>query len=91
MRQLDKVNQQARQGEARDGQGDSETAGPDADPLGRSTARSRSSAGSNGKFLQLDEQLRRSKEILEEIRRRSGERNRPQLELDYLDRLLDRF
>ena len=90
MRQLDKANQQARQGQARDGQGDSETAGPDADPLGRSTAES-GSLDSNGKFLQSDEQLRRSKEILEEIRRRSGERNRPQLELDYLDRLLDRF
>ena len=92
MRQLDKANQQARQGQARDGQGDSETAGPDADadPLGRSTARN-GSPDSKGKFLQSDEQLRRSKEILEEIRRRSGERNRPQLELDYLDRLLDRF
>ena len=90
MRQLENANQQARQGQPRDGQGDSETAGPDADPLGRSTGKSRS-PDSNGKFLQSDEQLRRSKEILEEIRRRSGERDRPQLELDYLDRLLDRF
>jgi len=90
MRQLDRANQQARQGQPRDGQGDSETAGPDADPLGRSTAR-KGTPDSKGKFLQSDEQLRRSKEILEEIRRRSGERNRPQLELDYLDRLLDRF
>ncbi|MEX2311597.1 MAG: DUF4175 family protein, partial [Rhodospirillales bacterium] len=36
-------------------------------------------------------ELRRAREILDELRRRSGERDRPQLELDYIDRLLDVF
>jgi len=38
-----------------------------------------------------EEALKRARELLDEIRRRSGERTRPQLELDYLRRLLDRF
>ena len=33
----------------------------------------------------------RARELLDEIRRRAGEQARPQLELDYLRRLLDRF
>ena len=36
-------------------------------------------------------ELQRSREILEELYRRSGERRRPQAERDYLDRLLRRF
>lgn len=91
MQKLNEANQQAGGGQRREGQDNGETAGPDGqDPLGRSTAR-RGAAQSNKTLLQSDEQLRRSKEILDEIRRRSGERNRPKLELDYLDRLLDRF
>ncbi|MBL4751813.1 MAG: TIGR02302 family protein [Amylibacter sp.] len=91
MQRLNEANQQAGGGQNREGQKNGETAGPNRqDPLGRSTAR-RGAAQSNQKLLQSDEQLRRSKEILKEIRRRSGERSRPQLELDYLDRLLDRF
>ncbi len=91
MRQLNEANRQASRGQNRDGLQDSETAGPNAqDPLGRSTSKA-GALQTNEKLLQSGDQLRRSKEILEEIRRRSGERSRPQLELDYLDRLLDRF
>ena len=36
-------------------------------------------------------ELRRSREIIDELRRRSGDKNRPKLELDYIDRLLDVF
>jgi hypothetical protein len=36
-------------------------------------------------------ELRRSREILDELRRRSGDRQRPALELDYIDRLLHQF
>ncbi len=36
-------------------------------------------------------ELRRAREILDELRRRSGDRNRPPVELDYIDRLLDIF
>ena len=35
--------------------------------------------------------LKRTREILDELRRRSGERFRPRIELDYIDRLLDWF
>lgn len=92
MRRLNEARQEAGQGQRQsEGDRNNETAGPDAqDPLGRSTNK-RGFAQTNERFLRSDEQLRRSKEILEEIRRRSGERTRPQLELDYLDRLLDRF
>ncbi|MBE9477266.1 MAG: DUF4175 family protein, partial [Proteobacteria bacterium] len=87
MRQLNEANQQANRSQ----NSDSETAKPDGqDPLGRTTGNSRATQ-SDKQMLRTGDQLRRSKEILEEIRRRSGERSRPQLELDYLDRLLDRF
>jgi uncharacterized protein (TIGR02302 family) len=33
----------------------------------------------------------RARELLEELRRRSGERTRPELELDYFERLLEQF
>lgn len=36
-------------------------------------------------------EIRRAREILDELRRRSGDRSRPQIELDYIDRLLDIF
>jgi hypothetical protein len=33
----------------------------------------------------------RARQILDELRRRAGQRLRPQMELDYINRLLDRF
>jgi hypothetical protein len=33
----------------------------------------------------------RARDILEELRRRAAEAGRPQEELDYIERLLDRF
>jgi hypothetical protein len=35
--------------------------------------------------------LQKSREILDELRRRAGERARPMIELDYIERLLRRF
>ena len=35
--------------------------------------------------------LQKSRQILDELRRRAGERSRPSIELDYIDRLLKRF
>lgn len=91
MRQLNEANQQDARGQSREGQQNSETVGPDGqDPLGRSTKNPRN-AQTNKRLLQSSEQLQRSKDILKEIRRRTGERERPQQELDYLERLLDRF
>jgi hypothetical protein len=35
--------------------------------------------------------MQKAREILDELRHRAGERDRPQIELDYIDRLLQRF
>lgn len=35
--------------------------------------------------------LKRAREIVDELRRRAGERSRPEIELDYIERLLRRF
>lgn len=60
------------------------------DPLGRdSTARGQ--VGTDQDMLQGDDIQRRARDILDEIRRRSAELGRPDAELDYLRRLLDRF
>ncbi len=60
------------------------------DPLGREQGLDGQSATDEsmlgGEFAQ-----RRSRELLDEIRRRSGERERPEIERDYLERLLDQF
>ncbi|MGH7063621.1 MAG: TIGR02302 family protein, partial [Stellaceae bacterium] len=62
----------------------------DRDPLGRPLA-------NGGNYDESDVQipnasaLQRSREILDELRRRAGERSRPELERDYIDRLLKQF
>jgi hypothetical protein len=60
------------------------------DPLGRNPP---SVGPSDSNDVRIPEQsdLQRAREILDELRRRAGEFNRPQLELDYIDRLLRRF
>ncbi|PWE16351.1 hypothetical protein DDZ18_13080 [Marinicauda salina] len=69
--------------EARGQQGqDGET-----DPLGRSG----SGAMGGGVDLPSESERQRARSILEELRRRAAEQNRPQDELDYIDRLLERF
>ncbi len=60
------------------------------DPLGRE-AGSQGEIGTDEQLLQGDDVYRRARELLDEIRRRSGDRTRPEGELDYLRRLLDRF
>jgi uncharacterized protein (TIGR02302 family) len=60
------------------------------DPLGRPMS-------NNGTYDQGDVKipdlspLQRAREILDELRRRAGERFRPEIELDYIERLLKRF
>ena len=62
----------------------------DRDPLGRERS-------GNGTYDQGDVKIpdqsdvQKSREILDELRRRSGERSRPEIERDYIDRLLKRF
>ncbi|QMU59534.1 MAG: TIGR02302 family protein [Boseongicola sp.] len=60
------------------------------DPLGRE-AGEYGRIGTDEQLLQGDDVYRRARELLDEIRRRSGEQERPSEELDYLKRLLDRF
>jgi uncharacterized protein (TIGR02302 family) len=60
------------------------------DPLGRPLS-------NNGTYDQGDVKipdqntLQKAREILDELRRRAGERFRPEIELDYIERLLKRF
>lgn len=47
--------------------------------------------GTHRHGLPTESDLLRSRRIFDELRRRSGERSRPPMELDYIDRLLKRF
>jgi uncharacterized protein (TIGR02302 family) len=70
------------QGQARPGGG--------SDPLGRPQRTRGPDAGDDVRVPdEIDRQ--RARRILEELRRRFGERTRPEQELDYLDRLLEPF
>jgi uncharacterized protein (TIGR02302 family) len=62
------------------------------DPLGRET-QGPNTGQINREGVQIPDEmeLRRTREIVDELRRRRGERQRPPLELDYLDRLLEQF
>lgn len=60
------------------------------DPLGRQLGQS-GQFGTDENLLQGEDVYRRAEEILDELRRRSSERDRPEVELDYLRRLLERF
>jgi uncharacterized protein (TIGR02302 family) len=61
----------------------------DQDPLGRPVG----AQWDYGESVKVPEDmdLQESREILDELRRRSGQRSRPKPELDYLDRLMKRF
>ncbi len=60
------------------------------DPLGRQQGRSGFEA-LEGVRIPEEMELRRAREILDELRRRRGEQARPPVELDYIDRLLKQF
>lgn len=78
--------QQGQQGEAF-GQNNSQG---QRDPLGRDNA-ANGRIGTDDSLLQGEDVYRRAQELLDEIRRRSSDTARPDVELDYLKRLLDRF
>ena len=79
------------QGGGQQGQVDGETTAESGrDPLGRPIG-SRGSVGSNENLVPDADSAGRARALLDEIRRRSGDQFRPQLELDYLRRLLDWF
>ncbi|MEO8240785.1 MAG: DUF4175 domain-containing protein [bacterium] len=60
------------------------------DPLGRETGQS-TQMGTDRSLLQGNDVYRRAQDLLDEIRKRSGEQSRPQDERSYLKRLLDLF
>lgn len=60
------------------------------DPLGRDPGGT-GTAGTPENMLQGEDVYRRAREILDELRRRSGEQQRPESERGYLRRLLDSF
>ncbi|WP_422025579.1 TIGR02302 family protein [Roseovarius sp.] len=76
---------QGAQGQARGQFGDQQN-----DPLGRAPGQG-SQVGTQDNLLQGEDVYRRARELLDEIRRRSGEGERPDVELEYLKRLLERF
>ncbi len=64
------------------------------DPFGRRNSNENGQgASAEDADVQLPDRMEilRAREILEELRKRSGERSRPKIELDYIDRLLDIF
>jgi hypothetical protein len=79
------LGQQPGQGQGQGQNGQANQGGTD--PLGRAT-RGRSSGG-----VQIPDisALQRARTIQHELRRRAGDRARPPVERDYLERLLERF
>ncbi|WP_270936261.1 DUF4175 family protein, partial [Falsiroseomonas oryzae] len=75
-----------------EGQDQAQDQGPGRDPLGRRT-REAPGAQDNGSDTRVPDEaeLLRTRRLQEELRRRGAERERPQDELDYIDRLLRRF
>jgi uncharacterized protein (TIGR02302 family) len=62
----------------------------DEDPFGRPSATNGPLDGDSVKVPDASA-MKRARELMDEIRRRAGDRTRPTGELDYLNRLLDRF
>lgn len=93
MRQLGEAlaDQQRQPGDAQPGQefGQADPRGQ-RDPLGREPGDS-ARIGSDRNMLQGQDVYRRAQDLLDEIRRRSGDLGRSQGERDYLRRLLDMF
>ena len=90
MRSLGEAMAQQQEGQPGQGMEGADMRGQNRDPLGRN-AGSNGNIGTDEGLLQGEDVYRRARELLDEIRRRSGEGERPEIELDYLKRLLDRF
>jgi uncharacterized protein (TIGR02302 family) len=63
----------------------------DRDPLGRSDGNYGDAIDSGSDKVPLELDRQRSREILDELRRRAGDQLRPKEELDYIDRLLKTY
>ena len=83
--------QQQQQGQGQQGeQVGQSTPNDQRDPLGRDGGNN-GPLGTQENLLQGEDVYRRARDLLDEIRRRAAEQERPEVELDYLRRLLDRF
>lgn len=88
----EELQQQAQQNQGDAGQqSGGNRAGGDRDPLGRLPNGNDMGDGPRRSMLGEGDLFKRAQELFDEIRRRSGDQNRPAEELDYLRRLLDRF
>jgi len=83
----DQSGEEPGQGQA---QGDMAPSQPMQDPLGRAAGNA-GSLGTEEDFERREEAFRRARDLMDELRRRSAEQERPDVELEYLRRLLDRF
>jgi hypothetical protein len=90
---MDQLAGQQREGGEGRGETPEETGArePDRDPAGRPLQNGLGGTSSSDVNIPGQGDLQRSREILDELLRRAGERFRPQLERDYIDRLLRRF
>ena len=70
---------------------DREKKSEDRDPLGRSDGNYGDSVDSGTDKVPLEIDRQKSREILDELRRRAGDMQRPKEELDYIDRLLKTY
>ena len=84
------MQQQAQNGEQGQGMSEADRRAEAQDPLGREPG-SNGSTGTEESLLQGEDVYRRARDLLDEIRRRADEGERPEEELSYLKRLLDRF
>lgn len=83
--------QREQQGDTRQGENQGGTdPNSQRDPLGREPGDA-ARIGSDRNMLQGEDVYRRAEELLDEIRRRTGDQSRPEAERDYLKRLLDMF
>ena len=90
MRNLGEAMAQQQDGQQGQGTAEADRRSQNRDPLGRETGGDGSS-GTDDNLLQGEDVYRRAQDLLDEIRRRSAEAQRPEEERDYLKRLLDRF
>lgn len=90
MRSLGEALAQNQQNQPGQGAQDGDMQANSRDPLGRNPG-ANGSIGTDDNLLQGEDVYRRARELLEEIRRRTGDSERPQIELEYLKRLLERF
>ncbi|WP_371688459.1 TIGR02302 family protein [Ruegeria sp. EL01] len=90
MRSLGEAMAQNQQNQPGQGTEEGDMQADNRDPLGRNPGAA-GSISTEEDMLQGEDVYRRARELLDEIRRRTGDTDRPKIELEYLKRLLERF